>query len=124
MRNRIIRLAILAAVSLVIPGAASSAQEITLPPPLASAPAYEVPDRLLTQRAELALTQAQAGELAALSAELHSQEKLWHASSKPWIAATRRPSAQTAFDQALATLTATQRASAVRALGSTEESAP
>jgi hypothetical protein len=124
MPNRIFRLAILAAVSLVIPGAASSAQEITLPPRLASAPAYEVPDRLLTQRAELALTPAQAGELAALSAELYSQEKFWHASSKPWIAAARRPLAQEAFDRALATLTSAQRASAVRVLASTEESAP
>ena len=33
MRNRIFRLAVLAAASLVIPAAASSAQEMTLPPP-------------------------------------------------------------------------------------------
>ena len=124
MRIPIIRLAVLAAVSLVIPGAASSAQEMTLPTSLASEPAYEVPDRLLAERAELALTQAQAGELAALSAEFHSQEKFWRASSKPWIAAARHPSAQQAFDRALATLTSAQRLSAVRALASPEESAP
>ena len=120
MRNRIIRLAILAAVSLVISPAASSAQERTLP----SAPAYAVPDRLLAQRAELALTDAQAGELTALSAEFHSQERFWHASSKPWIAAARRPSAQQAFDRALAILSSAQRPSAVRTLASPEESAP
>ena len=123
MRNRIIRLAILAAVSPVISPAASSAQERTLPSSLASAPAYEVPDRLLARRAELALTDAQAGEFAALSAEFHSQEKFWHASSKPWIAAVRRPSVQEAFDRALATLTRAQRGPAVRALASTDESA-
>ena len=124
MRNRVIRLAILAAVSPVISSAASSAQERTLPSSLASAPPYEVPDRLLARRAELALTDVQAGELAALSAEFHSQEKSWHASSKPWIAAARRPSAQQAFDRALATLSSAQRPSAVRALASPEESAP
>jgi hypothetical protein len=123
MRNRLFRLAVMAAVSLVVPAAASSAQEVTLPPSLASAPAYEVPDRLLAQRAELALTQAEAADLAALSAELYSQEKSWHASSKPWIAAARRPSPQHAFDRALATLTPAQRGPAVRALASTEESA-
>lgn len=123
MRNRIIRLAILAAGSLVIPGGASSAQEMTLPPPLASVPAYEVPDLLLAQRAELGLTAAGAADLAALSAELFSQEKFWHASSKPWIAAARRPSPQHAFDRALATLTPAQRGPAVRVLASTEESA-
>lgn len=95
-----------------------------MPSSLASAPAYEVPDRLLARRAELALTDVQAGELAALSAEFRSQEKFWHASSKPWIAAARRPSAQQAFDRALATLSSAQRPSAVRALASPEESAP
>jgi hypothetical protein len=123
MRNRLFRLAILAAVALVIPGAASSAQELTLPPSLASAPAYEVPNRLVAQRAELGLTAAQAADLAALSAELYSQEEFWHASSKPWIAAAHRPSPQDAFDRALATLTPAQRGPAVRALASTEESA-
>ncbi len=117
MRNRIFRLAVLAAVSLVIPGAVSFAQE-TLPRPLASGPAFEVPNRLLAQRAELGLTEAQAADLAALSAELDSQEKFWHASSKPWIAAAHRPSAQAAFYRALATLTPAQRGPA-----STEESA-
>jgi hypothetical protein len=122
MRNRILRLAILAAVSLGVPAAASSAQE-TLPRPLASGPAFEVPNRLLAQRAELGLTAAEAADLGALSAELYSQEKFWHASSKPWIAAARRPSPQHAFDRALATLTPAQRGPAVRALASTEESA-
>lgn len=124
MRKRIIRLAILPAISLVISPAASSTQEMTLPPSLASAPAYAVPDRLLARRAELALTDTQAGEFAALSAEFHTQEKFWHASSKPWIAAARRPSAQQAFDRALASLSSAQRPSAVRALASPEESAP
>ena len=123
MRNRLFRLAVLAAVSLVVPAAASSAQEVPLPPSLASASAYEVPNRLLAQRAELGLTAAEAADLAALSAELYSQEKFWHASSKPWIAAARRPSPQHAFDRALATLTPAQRGPAVRALASTEESA-
>ena len=122
MRNCIFRLAVLAAVSLVIPGAASSAQEMTVPSSLASASAYEVPNRLLASRAELGLTEAQAADLAALSAELYSQEKFWRASSKPWIAAARRPSPQQAFDRALATLTRAQRGPAVRALASTEES--
>jgi hypothetical protein len=122
MRNRVFRLAVLAAVSLVIPAAVSSAQE-TLPRPLASGPAFEVPNRLLAQRAELGLTAAEAADLAALSAELYSQEKFWHASSKPWIAAARRPSPQHAFDRALATLTPAQRGPGVRALASTEESA-
>lgn len=123
MRNRILRLAVLAAVSLVIPTAAALAQALAVPPRLASAPAYEVPDRLLASRAELALTEAQAAELAALSDELYSQEKFWHASSKPWIAAARRSSPQSAFDRALATLTPAQRGPAVRALASTAESA-
>jgi hypothetical protein len=122
MRNRLSRLAVLAAISLVILAAVSSAQE-SLPPPLASGPAFEVPNPLLAQRAELGLTEAQAADLAALSAELYSQEKVWHASSKPWIAAAHRPSAQAAFSRALATLTPAQRASAVRALASSEESA-
>lgn len=122
MRNPIFRLAVLAAVSLVVPAAISSAQA-TLPHALASRPAFEVPNRLLAQRAELGLTAAQAADLAALSAELLSQEKVWHASSKPWIAAVRRPSAQEAFDRALATLTAAQREPAVRALASSEDSA-
>jgi hypothetical protein len=122
MRNRILRLAVLAAVSLVVPAAVSSAQE-TLPGPLASGPAFEVPNRLLAQRAELELTATQAADLAALSAELQNQEKFWHASSKPWIAGARRPSPQHAFDRALATLTPAQRGPAVRALASTEESA-
>jgi len=123
MRNRILRLAVAATVPLVIPAAAAFAQALVLPPRLASAPAYEVPDRLLASRAELALTEAQAAELAALSAELYSQEKFWHASSKPWIAAARRPSPQSAFDRALATLKPAQRGPAVRALASTAESA-
>jgi hypothetical protein len=122
MRNRLFRLAVLAAVSLVVPAAVSSAQE-TLPRPLASGPAFEVPNRLLAQRAELGLTEVQAAELAALSAELYSQEKFWHASSKSWIAAAHRPSPQHAFDRALATLTSAQRRPAVRALASSEESA-
>ena len=121
MRNRILRLAVLAAVSLVVPVAVSSAQE-PLPRPLASGPAFEVPDRLLVQRAELGMTEAQATQLAALSRELYSQEKAWHASSKPWIAAAGRPSPQHAFDRALATLTPAQRAPAIRVLASTEES--
>jgi hypothetical protein len=120
MRNRILRLVVLAAVSLVLPAAVSFAQE-TLPRPLASGPAFEVPDRLLVQRAELGLTEAQATQLAALSRELYSQEKVWDASSKPWIAAAR-PSPQHAFDRALATLTPAQRAPAIRVLASTEES--
>lgn len=123
MRNRILRLAILAAVSLVVPGAASYAQRTSLPPSLAAAPAYEVPDRLLAQRAELTLTSAEAGQLAALSAEPYSQEKFWRASSKHWIAAARRPSPQDAFDRALATLTRAQRGPAIRALASAEEPA-
>jgi hypothetical protein len=122
MRNRIFRLAVLAAASLVIPAAASSAQE-TLPPRLASGPAFEVPNRLLARRAELGLTETQAAELAALSAERYGQEKFWHASSKPWIAAAHRPSPQHAFDRALASLTPAQRGPAVRALASSEESA-
>ena len=122
MRNRILRLAILAAVSLGVPAAASSAQA-TLPRPLASEPAFDVPNRLLAQRAELGLTTAEAADLAALSAELYSQEKFWHTSSKPWITWARRPSPQQAFDRALATLTPAQRGPAVRVLASTEESA-
>jgi hypothetical protein len=122
MRNRILRLAILAAVSLGVPAVPSSAQA-TLPRPLASRPAFEVPNRLLAQRAELGLTAAEAADLAALSAELYSQEKFWHAGSKPWIAAARCPSPQHALDRALATLTPAQRGPAVRALASTEEPA-
>ena len=123
MQNRIFRLAVLAAVSLAIPAAASSAQETTLPRTLASGAAFEVPNRLLALRAELGLTEAQAADLTALSAELQSQEKFWHASSKPWIAVASRPSAQKAFERALATLTPAQRGPAVRALASTEEPA-
>jgi hypothetical protein len=122
MRNRLSRLAVLAAISLVILAAVSYAQE-TLPPPLASGPAFEVPNRLLAKRAELGLTEAQAADLSSLSAELYSQAKFWHASSKPGIATARRPSPQHAFDRALATLTPAQRGPAVRALASTEESA-
>ena len=122
MRTPLFRLAVLAAVSLGVPAAASSAQA-TLTRPLASGPAFEVPNRLLARRAELGLTETQAADLAALSAELYSQEKFWHASSKPWIAAARRPSPQHAFDRALATLTPAQRGPAVRVLASTEESA-
>lgn len=124
MRNRIFRLAILAAVSLVVPGTVSFAQDLTLPRLLASGPAYEVPDRLLASRAELALTESEATELAALSADFQAQERYWQRlqalSAKPWIVALRRPSPQQAFDRALKTLTPSQRAAAVRALASTQ----
>jgi hypothetical protein len=65
MRHRIFRLAILAALSFVVPVAAPAVRVIPLPRPLAAAPASTVPDRLLTRRAELALTQVQAKLLAA-----------------------------------------------------------
>ncbi len=124
MRNRLFRLAISAAVPLVIPVAIVSAQQMTLPRSLASAPAYEVPDRLLAHRAEVGLTEAQAAELAGLSADFHRQEQFWQRlqalSSKPWIVALRRPSPQQAFDRTLKTLTPSQRAPAVQALAATE----
>jgi hypothetical protein len=122
MRNRILRLAVLAAIPLVIPAAAGFAQALTLPPRLASAPAYEVPDRLLARRAELALTEAQAAELARLSTDLHFQARLQAMSSKPLTTAARFTWPREAFDRALATLTSKQREPAVRALASTEES--
>jgi hypothetical protein len=121
MRNRTLRLAVVAAVTFVVPTARSSAQPLGLPSRLTAAPACEVPDRLLAGRSELALTETQAANLAALSAELHTQEKLWHASSKPWVAAARRSSPQQALDRALETLSPAQRASAVRLLASTGE---
>lgn len=123
MRNRILRLAVAAAVPLVIPAAAAFAQAVVLPPRLASAPAYEVPDRLLARRAELALTEAQATALAALSAELHSQARLQAMSSKPWTTAARFTWPREALDQALANLTPKQREPAVRVLASTDEAA-
>jgi hypothetical protein len=63
MRNCIFRLAILAAVSLVVPITILSAQGMTLPRPLA----------------------------AALSARLHAEEQIQAQSSKPWITAQRAP---------------------------------
>ena len=123
MRNRIFRLAISAAVPLAIPAAAVFAQAFTLPQPLTSAPAYEVPDRLLAHRADLALTEPQAAELARLSADLHTQARLQAMSSKPWATAARQASPRQAFDRALKTLTPSQHAPAVRALAATEESA-
>ena len=123
MRNRILRLAVLAAATLVVPPAAAFAQAVTLPPRLASAPAYEVPDRLIASRSELALTEAQSAELARLSTDLHFRAHLRTVSSKPWIAAALRPSARQAFDRALANLTTKQRGSAVRVLASSDEAA-
>lgn len=123
MRNRIFRLAVSAAVSFVIPAAALSAQAVKLPQSLASAPAYEVPDRLLAHRADLALTAAQATGLTALSADLHNQERLRSASSKPWVVTARGWSPQEALDRALATLTPRQRSEAVRLLTSADEPA-
>lgn len=124
MRNHISRLAILAAVSLVMPITTSSAQGMTLPRPLAAALASTVPDRLFARRADLELTEAQARELAALSAKLHAEELIQAQSSKSWITAERRPSPQRAFDRALAMLTPAQRAPAIRVLASAEEAAP
>jgi hypothetical protein len=124
MPNRILRLAVLAAVPLVIPAAAALARGLTLPPRLASAPAYQVPDRLLASRVELALTEGEAAALARLSTDLHFQARLQAMSSKPWIDAARRPSAGQAFDRALATLTPKQREPALRVLASTDEAAP
>lgn len=124
MRNRILRLAVLPAFPLLIPAAAAFAQALTLPPRLASPPAYEVPDRLLAGRAELALTEAQAAELARLSTDLHFQARLQAMSSKPWIGAARAPSPRRGFDRALATLTPKQRQQAVRVLASTDAAAP
>jgi hypothetical protein len=123
MRNRILRLAVLAAVPLVIPAAAAFAQALSLPPRLASAPAYEVPDRLLASRGELALTEAQAAELARLSTDLHFEARLQAMSSKPWIAAARGSSPRQAFDQALATHTPKQRDPALRVLASIDQAA-
>ena len=123
MRTRIFRLAVSAAVSFAIPAAALSAQAVKLPQSLASAPAYEVPDRLLAHRADLVLTKAQAAELAALSADLHRQERLRSASSKPWVVTARGWSPQEAFDRALAALTPGQRSLAVRLLASADEPA-
>lgn len=124
MRNRIFRLAVSAAVSFAIPAAALSAQAVKLPQSLASAPAYEVPDRLLAHRADLILTAAQAAELAGLSADLHSQERLRSVSSKPWVVTARGWLPQQAFDRALAALTPGQRSLAVRLLASADEPAP
>lgn len=121
MRSRILRLAVSAAVVLVIPAAIASAQVMTLPRSLLSAPAYEVPDRLLAHRADLALTTEQAAELAALSADLHAQARVQAISSKPWVAAARSVSPEQAFDRALATLTPKQRSRAVQVLASTDE---
>jgi hypothetical protein len=123
MRNRIPRLAVLAAATLVIPPAAAFAQALTLPPRLALAPSYEVPARLLQSRRELSLTEAQAAQLARLSTDLHFQARLQIVSSKPWIAAALGTSPPQAFDRALATLTPEQREPAVRVLASSDEAA-
>ncbi len=127
MRIRILRLAVLAAafsVGCVVP---ATRQQLALPKSLATAPAYEVPDRLLRRRTELGLTDAQAAKLAALSANLHTLEETWQrlralGSSKPWIVPTGRPLPQQAFDRALKTLTAPQRERAVQVLASSADS--
>jgi hypothetical protein len=123
MRNRIFWLAVLAAATIAVPAPSSSAQELTLPAQLASGPAYEVSDGLLAGRTELALTNSQAADLVALSAELHSQEKFLQASAKPWTAAARRPSARQTFDRALAILTPAQRRPAALLLAAADEAA-
>ena len=121
MRNRMLRLLALGAVSSVATATAAG-QQFPFPNTLASAPAYEAPDRLLEHRTELALTGAQVAELTAASTDLHTQERFQAMSSKPWVTAARRPSPRQAFDRALATLTAKQREPAVRVLASRRES--
>ncbi len=127
MRIRILRLAFLAAAFSVGCVVTATRQQLAFPKSLASAPAYEVPDRLLSRRPELELTDAQAARLAALSADLHTLEEFWHrlralGSSKPWIVPTGRPSPQHAFDRALKTLTPPQRERAVQVLASSADS--
>jgi hypothetical protein len=121
MRNRILRLLVLGAVTSVATATAGG-QQFPFPSSLASAPAYAVPDRLLEHRTELALTGAQVAELTAASTDLHTQERFQAMSSKPWVTAARRTSPRQAFDRALATLTPKQREPAVRVLTSRRES--
>jgi hypothetical protein len=121
MRNRILRLFALGALS-SIATATAAGQQFPFPGALASAPAYEVPDRLLEHRTELALTAAQVAELTAVSTDLHTQERFQAMSSKPWVTAARRTSPRQAFDRSLETLTAKQREPAVRVLASRRES--
>ena len=127
MRIRILRLAVLAAAFSVGCAVTATRQQLAFPKSLASAPAYEVPDRLLSRRTELGLTDAQAAKFAALSADLHTLEEFWQrlralGSSKPWIVPTGRPSPQQAFDRALKTLTPPQRERAVQVLASSADS--
>ncbi len=126
MGNRVLRLAVSAAVLSVGSVVTAVGQQLALPKSLASAPAYEVPDRLLERRTELGLTDAQAAKLAALSADLRTREDSWQKvralSSKPWIVPGGRPSPQDAFDRVLKTLTPPQRERAVRVLASSAES--
>lgn len=68
MRNRILRLLALGAVS-SIRMATAVGQQLPFPSTLARAPAYQVPDRLLEHRTELALTTAQVTELTAKQRE-------------------------------------------------------
>ena len=127
MRNLRLRLAVPAAVLSVASVVTAAGQQLALPKSLASAPAYEVTDRLLNRRTELGLTDAQAAKLAALSADFHTREESWQRlriiqSSKPWIVPAGRPSPQQAFDRALKTLAPEQRERAVRVLASSGES--
>ncbi len=126
MRDLLLRLAVLAAASSVGPVVTATGQQLALPKSLRSAPAYEVTDRLLSRRTELALTEAEAAKLAALSADLRTREESWQRlralSSKPWIVPMGRPSPQGAFDRALKTLAPEQRERAVRVLALSAES--
>ncbi len=122
MRIHILPPAVLAAAFSVGSVVTATGQQLALPKSLASAPAYEVIDRLLSRRTEFALTDAQVAQLATLSADLRTREEFWQRlralSSKPWIVPAGRPSPQEALDRAVKTLAPPQRERAVRALAS------
>ena len=126
MRDFLLRLAVSAAVLSAASVVTAAGQQLALPKSLASAPAYEVSDRLLNRRTDLGLTDAQAAQLAALSADLHTREDSWQKvralSSKPWIVPSGRPAPEDAFKRALRTLTPEQRERAVRVLAASGES--